>query len=81
MAGAERGEVTVPPTLQALLAARLDQLDRAERRVLERGAVEGEIFHLGAVQALAPGEARTTARLAALARRGLIWPHAPKLPG
>ena len=48
------GEVDVPPTLQALLAARLDQLDTAERRVLERGAVEGEVFHRGAVQALAP---------------------------
>ena len=52
------GEVVVPPTLQALLAARLDQLDAAERRVLERGAVEGEVFHRGAVQALAPEETR-----------------------
>src|SRR5205807_797483 len=30
-------DVEVPPTLKALLAARLDQLDEAERRVLERG--------------------------------------------
>jgi class 3 adenylate cyclase len=35
----------VPATLRALLAARLDQLDEGERRVLERGAVEGELFH------------------------------------
>src|SRR5712691_3865347 len=42
-----QANVLVPPTLQALLAARLDQLDGAERRVLERGAVEGEIFHRG----------------------------------
>ena len=48
------GDVVVPPTLQALLAARLDQLEPAERSVLERGAIEGEIFHRGAVQALAP---------------------------
>ena len=34
------GEVTAPPTIQALLAARLDQLDSSERSVLERGAVE-----------------------------------------
>ena len=47
-------EVEVPPTLKALLAARLDQLETGERRVLERGAVEGEVFHRGAVQALAP---------------------------
>ena len=56
MAGETDGEVVVPPTLRALLAARLDQLDPAERGVLERGAVEGEIFHRGAVQALAPEE-------------------------
>lgn len=75
------GEVVVPPTLHALLEARLDGLGAAERHVLERGAVEGEIFHRGAVQILAPGETRTTARLAALARMGLIWSHAPQLPG
>ena len=33
MAGDADGEVVVPPTLQALLAARLDQLGTAERRV------------------------------------------------
>src|SRR5439155_15849710 len=46
-------EIAVPPTIQALLASRLDQLDDAERRVLERGAVEGHVFHRGAVVALA----------------------------
>jgi class 3 adenylate cyclase/predicted ATPase len=65
-------EVEVPPSLQALLAARLDQLDPAERRVLERGAVEGEVFHRGAVQALAPEELQVTPRLAALTRKQLI---------
>jgi class 3 adenylate cyclase/tetratricopeptide (TPR) repeat protein len=75
------GDVIVPPTLQALLAARLDQLDPAERRVLERGAVEGEVFHRGAVQALAPDEQQVTPRLAALVRRELIRPHRAQLPG
>ena len=56
MAGDGDGDVAVPPTLQALLGARLDQLDPAERSVLERGAIEGEIFHRGAVQALAPDD-------------------------
>ena len=55
MADEDGDEVEVPPTLKALLAARLDQLDAAERRVLERGAVEGEVFHRGAVQALGAG--------------------------
>ena len=44
----------------AVLAARLDQLEPAERRVLERGAVEGEVFHRGAVQALSPDEPPVT---------------------
>jgi class 3 adenylate cyclase len=69
MAGQENGEVVVPPTLQALLAARLDQLETGERGVLERGAVEGEIFHRGAVQALAPEEPQVTPRLASLVRK------------
>jgi len=81
MAGEANGEVAVPPSLQALLAARLDRLDRGERAVLERGAVEGEVFHRGAVQALAPGEEQVTPRLAALVRRGLIAPHEAELPG
>src|SRR5205085_6041250 len=75
------GEVTVPPTIQALLAARLDQLDPAERSVLECGAVEGRVFHVGAVQALAPEEPQLQARLTALVRKELVRPDRPQLPG
>jgi class 3 adenylate cyclase/tetratricopeptide (TPR) repeat protein len=74
-------EVTVPPTLRALLAARLDQLEAADRSVLERGAIEGEVFHRGAVQALGPAEEPVAPRLAALVRRELIRPDRPLLPG
>jgi class 3 adenylate cyclase/tetratricopeptide (TPR) repeat protein len=81
MAGEAGEEVVVPPTLQALLATRLDQLDPAERRALERAAVEGEVFHRGAVQALAGEEAQVTPRLASLVRKGLIHPEKPQLPG
>ena len=77
----ERDDVEVPPTLKALLAARLDQLDEPERRVLERGSVEGELFHRGAVQALAPEESQVTARLTGLVRRELIRPDRPQLAG
>jgi class 3 adenylate cyclase/tetratricopeptide (TPR) repeat protein len=81
MAAEADGEVVVPPTLQALLAARLDQLEAGERSVLERGAIEGEIFHRGAVQALAPGETQVTPRLAALVRKELIRPDRGQLVG
>ncbi|HEY2209083.1 MAG TPA: adenylate/guanylate cyclase domain-containing protein [Gaiellaceae bacterium] len=73
------GQVEVPPTLKAVLAARIDQLDDRERRVLERGSVEGELFHRGAVQALTPEETEVTPRLAALVRRGLVRPDRPEL--
>jgi tetratricopeptide (TPR) repeat protein len=81
MAEGTDGEVTVPPTLRALLTARLDQVEAAERRVLERGAVEGEIFHRGAVQALGADEPQVTARLAALVRRELVRPERAQIPG
>ncbi len=74
-------EVEVPASLKALLAARLDQLDPAERRVLECGSVEGEVFHRGAVQALTPEEAQVTPRLAALVRRELIRSARPQFVG
>jgi class 3 adenylate cyclase len=77
----ERADVEVPPTLRALLAARLDQLDGPERYVLERGSVEGELFHRRAVQALAPEEAQVTARLTALVRRDLVRPDRAQLVG
>jgi class 3 adenylate cyclase/tetratricopeptide (TPR) repeat protein len=73
-------EVEIPGTLWALLAARLDQLDEPERRVLERGSVEGELFHRGTIQALAPEETEVTPRLAALVRKELVRPDRPVLP-
>jgi class 3 adenylate cyclase/tetratricopeptide (TPR) repeat protein len=79
LAGKE-SDVEVPATLRALLAARLDQLDEPERAVLERGAVEGELFHRGTVQALAPEETEVTPRLAALVKRDLVRPDQPLLP-
>ena len=69
------GEIVVPPTIQALLAARLDQLEPAERGVLERGAIEGLVFHRGAVAALGPEEATVDGRLITLVRKDLVRPE------
>ena len=66
-------QIATPPTIQALLAARLDQLDADERTVLEAAAVEGEVFHLGAVRALTPDEP-LTAQLTALVRKEFVRP-------
>jgi class 3 adenylate cyclase/tetratricopeptide (TPR) repeat protein len=75
----ETPAVGVPPDLQALLTARLDQLEEPVRAVLERGAIEGEVFHRGAVQALAV-EAQVTPRLTALVRKQLIRPDRSAIP-
>jgi len=74
-------DVTIPPTIQALLAARLDQLEPAERGVLERGSVEGRVFHLGAVSALAPDEPSVHEQVSSLVRKELVRPERPQLAG
>jgi class 3 adenylate cyclase/tetratricopeptide (TPR) repeat protein len=79
--GSGGSDVAVPPTIQALLAARLDQLEPAERIVLERAAVAGRVFHQSAVDALCDGEQHMTARLVALVRQELIEPHRAQIPG
>ena len=79
MAAESGEEVAVPPTIQALLAARLDQLAAAERDVLERGAVEGQVFHRTAVAALGNGGS-VDGELVALVRKDLVRPEQPLLP-
>src|SRR5207247_4579705 len=56
-------------------------LELHERDVLQCGSVEGRVFHLGAVQALAPTDPQVTARLTALVRKELVRPDKPQLPG
>ena len=70
------GEVAVPPTIQALLAARLDRLTRDERIVLESAAIQGQEFDRGALAAvLQPELVRELSRhLQALVRKDLIRP-------
>jgi class 3 adenylate cyclase/tetratricopeptide (TPR) repeat protein len=70
--------VSVPPNIQALLAARLEQLDGEERAVMQRASVVGRVFYRGAVAELSPEPARQAvgSHLATLVRRELIRPHA-----
>ena len=72
--------VVVPPTIQALLAARLDQLDPRERNVLQCGSIEGRTFHEGAIRALDPEETESAARLTSLVRKELIRPDVALFP-
>jgi class 3 adenylate cyclase/tetratricopeptide (TPR) repeat protein len=81
--GAQDGEVALPTTITALLAARLDRLSAAERDVLERAAVEGVVFHRGTVTALLADEAAAEvgALLRDAVRRNLIRSCESRFPG
>ena len=46
--------MSVPPSIQALLAARVDRLSPQERIVIQRASVIGRVFPLDAVRALTP---------------------------
>jgi predicted ATPase/class 3 adenylate cyclase len=69
--------VPLPPTVQALLAARLEQLEPIERALLGRAAVVGQIFYQGALEALAAEESRPSIDrvLLDLVRKELIRPE------
>jgi DNA-binding SARP family transcriptional activator len=80
---AAAGDITafpVPPTIHALLAARLDQLSADERAAIEPAAVEGKVFHESSVVQLVP-QIDTPAALAALVRKELIRPDRPAFAG
>jgi len=66
--------IAVPPTIQALLAARLDRLSPAERAVTEAAAIEGKEFARGRVEALVADSVGGSigAELRALVRKDLI---------
>ena len=74
MAVDEGGDVAVPATIRALLAARLDRLTPEERAIIERASVIGREFPLQAVAAIADSE--VTGPLLALVRKELLRPAA-----
>jgi class 3 adenylate cyclase/tetratricopeptide (TPR) repeat protein len=77
-AGEGGGEVVLSGSIRGVLQARLDRLDHEERAVLERAAVVGRSFPLGAVLQLTPPSERDAAqaRVFELVRRGLVRPDA-----
>ncbi|HEX5877878.1 MAG TPA: adenylate/guanylate cyclase domain-containing protein [Actinomycetota bacterium] len=80
---ADLGDLGIPPSIQALLTARLDRLEDPERAVLERAAVAGQVFEQSAVVELTPPAERGSvpARLQALVRRELLRPAPSRLGG
>jgi DNA-binding SARP family transcriptional activator len=75
----ERGLDEAPPTLEALLASRLDALDASERAAIDCAAVVGRDFWRGAVVALAEDEHAVGTALMSLVRRNLVRPASSTL--
>jgi len=75
--------VSVPPTIDALLAARLDRLEPAESAAVGAAAVVGRSFGPGAVLELTRGEdpGELDRRLRELARKDLIHPDGGRFAG
>jgi class 3 adenylate cyclase/tetratricopeptide (TPR) repeat protein len=73
--------IAIPPTIHAVLTARLDRLDPTERAVVERASVVGRVFWWDAAAELSPVEERDAVghALQALTRKGLIRPDRSQL--
>ena len=73
------GDLSVPPTTSALLAARIDRLGRGERATLERASVMGQVFYREALDELA--EEDVSADVASLVRKQFVRPERSDVPG
>jgi class 3 adenylate cyclase len=63
---------TLPTSVRALVAARLDALPRAERALLIDASVVGKVFWEGALRAVSPDNGDVTRLLEDLERRDLV---------
>jgi tetratricopeptide (TPR) repeat protein len=79
----EGSAVPIPPNIQALLAARIEQLPEAEREIMQTASVVGKIFWWGAVADLSSAGDRTQigSQLQDLVRKGMIRPGPSALAG
>ena len=80
-ADSARFEVALPPTIQALIAARLDRLGEAERGSLESAAVVGRIFYRDVLTGLVDDPAALDLSLEALTRKQMIEPSRSDIGG
>jgi tetratricopeptide (TPR) repeat protein len=69
-------QIRVPPTVSALVSARLDRLEPSERDLIGRASVVGKVFQRSAVTELSPPERREDlgSRLMTLVRKELVRP-------
>ena len=82
LSATDMGALEVPPTLHALVAARLDRLAATDRSILQDAAVLGQTFSLEALAAISGGSAQSLEpRLDLLVRQEILTvetdPRAP----
>jgi class 3 adenylate cyclase/tetratricopeptide (TPR) repeat protein len=79
----DQRSITIPPSIFALLTARLDRLATEERAVIGRGAVIGQVFFRGAVENLVTERTRplVAASLGGLMRKELVHPDESTFAG
>jgi tetratricopeptide (TPR) repeat protein len=75
VASGDLSSVSVPPSIQALLAARLEQLPEEERKIIESASVIGKIFWRNALVDLCADSAAVSRGLMSLTRKELIRPE------
>jgi len=71
--GKEASDLTLPDSVQAIIAARLDLLDAETKELIQAAAVIGKVFWTGALAALRPATHPETT-LRELVRREMIRP-------
>ena len=79
----ELQDVSIPPTIHALVAARLDRLGPQEQAVTQRASVIGKTFWWGAVSHLSPETHRPRVghHLQTLSRKELVMPDVSSFAG
>jgi class 3 adenylate cyclase/tetratricopeptide (TPR) repeat protein len=81
VAAGDLSTLSMPPTIHALLAARLESLSTDEREVIDAASVVGQIFVEGAVEELVSERVRENVPglLEALVRKRLVKPEQTEL--
>ncbi len=81
-AESEQVPAEVPPTIRAVLTARIDRLSVDEREVIEAASIEGRTFHRGAIEHLVADGRRASLdlSLSTLVDRELVRPARADLP-
>jgi class 3 adenylate cyclase/tetratricopeptide (TPR) repeat protein len=82
VAAGDEAHLEIPPTITALISARLDRLGPGERTVLDTGSVAGAVFYEDAVRELAPApiQPQVAVDLMVLAHKQLVRDEPSAVP-